>query len=317
MFMMSKASLDNQDMACTKSGPAVASDDEDVKPMIFQLTDVMSFFLRSPLLKVMLPARVIAAYVICAFASGSIFWYVAGGARSFMLTMAAIVHCFGIALLCFQVLSSRTAQGISVGTLMLEGFSVALRLSSTTHIEGYLPFDKTGDYLYQCVDGVCLVLVLLLLWRVRVMRRGTNLAEQDTTKMWGFLFAAILLSIPLHANGDDDPLFDTLWMAGLLTSVAAQIPQLWMITQMKGHVEALTSHYIVATALSVMLSGVYMFDVRREITCYKWMGFNHAVYVILLAHVVHLLILGDFAYYYIRALVQKGPRELSVFFLWV
>jgi hypothetical protein len=291
-------------------------DVDDVKPMLFQMTDAISSLLRSPNLKMFLPAPVLAAYFICSFASAGIFWVVAGGARSFILTLSSIVHCFGIALLCFQVLSSRTAQGISVGTLMLEGASVALRLSSTTHIEGYLPFDRTGDGVYQCVDGICLAMVLLLLWRVRVQRRGTTQVVQDTYNMWWLVLAAILLAIPLHANVDDDPIFDTLWMAGLFTGVAAQIPQLWLIAQMKGHADALTSHYILASALSVCMSFEYMYEARNEITCNEWTGFNHASYVILLAHVVHLFILADFAYFYVRALMQKGPRELSVF-LWV
>jgi len=300
----------------TQAPTALPDVEEDVKPIIFQMTDVMSLLLGSSTLKLFLPAAVIVAYLICGFASAGVFWVVAGGSRSFMLTLSAIVHCFGIALLCFQVLSSRTAQGISVGTLMLEGASVALRLSSTTHIEGYIPFDKTGDGFYQCVDGLCLAMVLLLIWRVSVQRRGTTQVVQDTFNVWWLVLASVVLAIPLHANVDDDPVFDTLWMAGLFISVVAQIPQLWLIKQMKGHADALTSHYILASALSVCMGFEYMYEVRNEMTCNEWMGFNHAAYVILLAHVVHLFILADFAYTYIRALMQKGPRELSVF-LWV
>lgn len=292
-------------------------EEDDVKPMLFCCLEVMSRAARSPMLKVFLPAPVIALYVICAVSSWCIFWVVAGGERSFLLTMAAIVHCFGIALLCFQVFSRRNAQGISVGTLFLEAVSVTLRLSSTCHIEGYLPFDKSGDYLYQCVDALCLILVAILYYRVRILRRGTNHVEKDSFNIFWVLLVALALAIPLHADVDDSPVFDTLWMAGLFTSIAAQIPQLWLITKMKGHVEALTSHYIIATAVGVLCSGSYMYQARDAITCQEWIeGFNHAVYSILLAHVVHLLFLGDFAYCYVRALMQKGPRELDVF-LWV
>merc|ERR1719262_1014953 len=177
-------------MTCVKTTQA-AADVDDVKHALFQITDVISSLLRSENRKMFLPAPVIAAYFMCGFASVGIFWVVAGGARSFVLTLSAIVHCFGIALLCIQVLRSRTAQGISVGTLTLEGASVALRLSSTTHIEGYLPFDKTGDGLYQCVDGLCLAMVLLLIWRVRVQRLGTTQVAQDTFNVWWLVLGAI------------------------------------------------------------------------------------------------------------------------------
>lgn len=47
-----------------------------------------------------------------------------------------------------------------------------------------------------------------------------------------------------------------------------------------------------------------------HIKCKPWIpGFQHAICVILLAHVVHLLLLADFACHYGSALIKKGFSE--------
>jgi len=290
------------------------------KPVVFHLTGVLSDALKSPAMKVALPVPVIAAYIICASAATTVYFAFAHREFSSILTLAAIVHCFGIMLLCFQAMSRRGALGISVGSLTLEGVSLALRLASTTQFQGYLPSDQTGDLLYQCIDVFTLLLLVLLVWRVSSVRRddAEHDGEKDSFHVWPIVVVALVLAAFLHGDMDNNPIFDTLWMAGLYTGVVAQLPQLWMIMQTEGCVDALTSHYIVATGLSVILSGTFMFAAREDITCDMWIipGFQHAIYAIIFAHAVHLLLLVDFAYYYTRALVKNGPGELAIF-LWV
>merc|ERR1719266_1691099 len=116
-----------------------------------------------------------------------------------------------------------------------------------------------------------------------------------------------VLAALFHADMNARPLFDALWMAGLFVSVVAVLPQLWLIAQTGGHVEALTSHYIAAMAVSRILSGTFMWHARFDITCDPWVeGFNHAIWVILSAHFLHVLLLGDFAYYYVKAVLKGG-----------
>merc|ERR1719337_292660 len=81
-------------------------------------------------------------------------------------------------------------------------------------------------------------------------------------------------------------------MTGLFAGVVAVLPQLWLSTR-AGKVEALTSHYIAALALSRVLSGMFMWAARNTINCRPWFGgINHSVVAIFGAHIVHLLLLG-------------------------
>merc|ERR1719453_123360 len=96
-------------------------------------------------------------------------------------------------------------------------------------------------------------------------------------------------------------------MCGLFTSVVSVMPQLWMITHSRTSVPALTSHFIAVMAFSRVLSCTYMWHAHSEITCEPWIGnFNHAGYAILAAHLVHLVLLGDFAFFYGKNLASSG-----------
>merc|ERR1719199_1517266 len=104
-------------------------------------------------------------------------------------------------------------------------------------------------------------------------------------------------------------------MCGLFISAVAVVPQLWMMTHGNSKVPALISHFVAVMAFARILSGTYMWHAHTEITCEPWIGnFNHAGYAILAAHAVHLLLLGDFAYFYGKNLATAGlsaPLELS------
>eukprot|EP00415_Alexandrium_ostenfeldii_P000368 UN0368 len=204
-------------------------------------------------------------------------------------------------------MSKRSAAGISARALILDAAALCLRLSSTTWLNGYLPVDMTGDWIYQAFDFASLAIVFWLLYHVFTTHRGTYQEAEDTLPASPFIVGSLVLAALLHADMNSRPVFDALWMAGLFVSVVAVLPQLWLITRSHGRCEALTSHYIAAMAVSRLMSGTFMWHARHDITCDFWIdGYNHAVWAILGAHALHLLFLADFAYYYIKAVLQDG-----------
>merc|ERR1719453_1216410 len=96
-------------------------------------------------------------------------------------------------------------------------------------------------------------------------------------------------------------------MCGLYLSAVSVLPQLSMMMRGRTSVPALISHFVAVMAFGRMLSGTYMWHAHTEITCEPWIGnFNHAGYAILAAHVVHLVLLGDFAFFYGKNLASSG-----------
>jgi len=231
---------------------------------------------------------------------------VADGEWTQIITISALSHCFGIAVLCLQIISCGSAEGISAGALMLDAWAFAFRLSNTLWLPGYIPVDPSGDYLYQVVDVCSLVMVLWLLKRVH--------AERCTDSFPVCLVVAISLALGavLRADVNLNPLFDTFWMASVFIGTVSVVPQLALTMKTGGRAKALTSHYIMALALSRALNGWYMWVARVDVTCEEFIaGFNHAAWVIIGAHLVQLLLLGDFAYCYLHASMPSCMSGLS------
>jgi hypothetical protein len=257
---------------------------------------------------------VVLVYVVFATVAVLVYHLMAEGEFSSILTLSAIFQCLAFSILGLQALSTDNVYGISAKSLSLDALALACRLSSTTWLEGYLPSDQTGDYLYQVFDALSLAMVLWLLYRVLSVQRQTYEEEEDALPAAPFALGSLVLAGLLHGDLNDRPIFDALWMCGLFVSAVAVLPQLWMMTRSRRSIPALTSHFVAVMAFSRILSGTYMWHAHSEITCEPWIkDFNHAGYAILAAHAVHLMLLGDFAYFYGKNLAKSGlsaPLEL-------
>mmetsp|Transcript_124812 Transcript_124812/g.216483 ORF Transcript_124812/g.216483 Transcript_124812/m.216483 type:complete len:323 (-) Transcript_124812:117-1085(-) len=251
--------------------------------------------------------QVLIAYGLFALAAGSVWHIVADGNFSAVLTVAVMLQCLGTALLSMQVLVTGSASGVSAKSLAMDLLALCFRLSSTLWLHGYLPVDASGDFIFQAIDVCSLGILSWLLYHVLVVKRRTYQEDKDSLSIAPLVFGSIFLAILLHGNMNSRPLFDTFWMAGLFLSTVAVLPQLWLITRTGGQVEALTSHYIAAMAASRALSGLFMWHARSEIGCEPWIGsFNHASWAILGSHALHLLLLCDFGFYYVKAVIAQG-----------
>jgi hypothetical protein len=245
------------------------------------------------------------AYVIL-FGSGlGMYHIVAAGEWSSILTMAAMLQTFAFALLGVQIMSSGHAVGISARALILDALALVFRLSSTTWLNGYIPVDASGDWAYQAVDICSLVICLWLLHQVLVVRKSTYQESEDSFPIVQVCSISFILAVLLHADMNDRPIFDTIWMTGLFISVFAVLPQLWLCQKAGGRVEAFTSHYIAAMAVARVLSGLFMWQAREDITSMEWVeGWNQGLYAILGAYFLHMVLLLDFGYYYVKALLK-------------
>merc|ERR1719238_1019711 len=221
--------------------------------------------------------------------------------------MSALAQCLGITFMVIQSFSSRSAAGISASSLLLDALAICLRLCSTLWLAGYLPSDRSGDFIYQSFDVCSLLLLIFLLHRVLVVQRDTYQNAEDTLRCAPMILASLSLAALLHGDMDDNPIFDTLWLAGLFTSVVAVLPQFWLIVSSGGWAGAMTSHYIAAMALSRILSGCFMWMGREYITCEPYIkGIQHTIIAIFIAHMVHAILLLDFSFHYARSVLQQG-----------
>jgi hypothetical protein len=252
-------------------------------------------------------SQVLVTYGLFILSGGAVWHLVADGAFSSILTLSVMIQCLALTLLGLQMVASGSAAGISARSLVLDAVAICCRLSSTLWLNGYLPVDATGDHVFQIVDICSLAIILWLLYQVCDVKKHSYQAEEDGLPILPMAVGAVMLAAVLHGNMNGRPIFDTLWMASLFIETIAVLPQLWLIMHTGGRVEALTSHYIAVMAVARALSGIFMWHARDDITCVPWVtGYNHAIWAILGAHVLHLFLLGDFAYYYIKSVTTHG-----------
>jgi len=251
--------------------------------------------------------RVALVYVVFLGLVFLVYHLIAEGEFSSVLTLSAIFQCLACSLLVLQMVSSRNSSGISAQSLKLDAFALACRLSSTVWLDGYLPSDSTGDWMYQAFDVLSLGMVCWLLYTVLCVQRHTYQEEHDGLAAAPFALGSFVLAWVLKGNFDEIPLFDALWMCSVFVSAVAVLPQLWMMTHRGGGLPALISHFVAVTAVGRMVSGSYMWYAYPEIECDPWVGnFQHAGYAVIVAHAVHLLLLGDFFYIYAKNVAKSG-----------
>jgi hypothetical protein len=259
------------------------------------------------------PPKVLITYAFFILSACAVFHLVADGEFSAVLTLSAMVQCLALALLALQMLSTGSASGISAKALVLDAMALGCRLSSTIWLNGYLPVDASGDHVYQVIDICSLCVIGWLLHQVFVEKKHTYQAEEDCLPIGQMVIASLVLAFMLHGNMNARPIFDALWMASNFLGTIAVLPQLWLITRTGGSVEALTSHHIAAMAASRVMSGLFMWHARFDITCTPWaFGFNHAIWAILGSHLLHMILLCDFGYYYIKAVMAKGLLDARI-----
>lgn len=257
-----------------------------------------------------LPSKsIVGAYVLFG-SSASLMWHlVAEGEFSALLTLAGMVQTLAVCLLIVQVVSCGGATGVSARALELDAVSLVFRLANTVWLNGYLPVDATGDWICQTVDAIALSGVVGLLYQIKQKYRHSHQEEHDTFSVPLAVCGALILAGLFHADMNNRPVFDTLWMASQFLAVVGLFPQIWLIMRTGGKVEALTSHYIAAMALGRLLNGSFMWFARHDVTCNPWFAdVNHAVYAILCAQLVQVVVLSDFAFVYIKAVATQGLR---------
>lgn len=76
------------------------------------------------------------------------------------------MKCFGFGLLNYKMWTSSSAKGVSLKTLELFLLVFIARVISILRHQGYLPFDKTGDWFYHVVEALSLAAVSACLFGI-------------------------------------------------------------------------------------------------------------------------------------------------------
>ena len=194
------------------------------------------------------------------------------------MTLGSLLVLFGFCLLAAKALLTRKLSHVSFKTLQAYALVFAARLCSILFYEGYLPYDKSGDWFYQAVEVSALVLVvgLLACIQLRVARHAERADTFDkplssslrTPTEAGVLLLvvpALLLAMVLHPSLNNNWLTDVAWTFALYLEAVAIYPQIHVFGNAKEEIEPLELNYVFFLAVARLLHFVFWVSSYQEL----------------------------------------------------
>jgi ER lumen protein retaining receptor len=240
------------------------------------------------------------------------------GDFSFLMTYGAMARMFGFGILNLKTWKSNRVSGVSAKSLQLYLLVFFFRLTSIIRHEGYLPYDKSGDWLYHFIEGASLCFTAAALYACMGPFKSTYEADLDkfgelhVPKGLGAVYLAgpiIVVAIFIHPNLNADFFSDVAWTYAMYLESTALIPQLYMFqTQAHGVVELLTAHFVAALGFGRLMEFLFWIYSYHELA--NSSGSRLPGYLALFSQFVQLVLMIDFFWYYYKAVKSATPLVL-------
>jgi len=234
----------------------------------------------------------------------AIYFLFSSGDFSFLLTLSSVVSVFSFLMVVVKIESNRSVRGVSLKMMECYILILTCRLFAIVPFEGYLPFDKSGDWLYQLCEAIGLGLAGTIVYFCRSRFQSTYDPESDTLNHLYLIVPALAISFVFHPNLNSFLPSDIAWAFALYLESVAVLCQLFMFMK-EGQAQPHTSHFLAAQAVAKLLTFIFWASSFSELS-----NPNHYIksFVgkwVVVMQLVQLLVMGDFIYHYIRC-IRKG-----------
>lgn len=247
-----------------------------------------------------------------------VYYMLSGGDFSFLMTYGAMSRMFGFGILNVKTFTSKRATGVSTKTLQLYCMVFFFRLTSIVRHEGYLPYDKSGDWLYHVIEFLALFFTASALYgcmypfKASYQKDLDKFGEMSVPPGWGGIYLAVpvlFLAMFIHPNLNSDFLSDVAWTYSMYLESVALIPQLFMFQkQESGVVELLTAHFVAALGFGRIMEFLFWIYSYHELATSS--GSKMPGYLALFAQFIQLVLMLDFFWYYYLAVKNATPLVL-------
>jgi len=246
------------------------------------------------------------------------------GDFSFLLTAGSITRGFAFFLLTFKIVSQKSARDLSQKTLTAYALVFFARLLSVLWQQGYLPFDKSGDFIYQTFEIFSLLMAIMALYLTTFKFRDNYNADADTfasfmpanTGVLVIILPSLALALLIHPNLNNFFVTDAAWAFACYLETWAVIPQLLMMK--KGGksetviVEPYTAHWMFSLALARFCHFIFWIFSYHELNSEEGNTFAGSIvgYMVMLFQVLQLIIMMDYIYFYLRSAARGESMKL-------
>jgi len=236
---------------------------------------------------------------------------------SIVQCLASFCMLWAFLLLTIKVTSQNSAAGVSSRSLEMWLLTLFTRMSSTLIKRGYLPEDKSGDYMYQFFDVCTFFAILNLVYMIHRQYKNTYQEADDLHGIYWVVPPCLLLGIIFHPHLNRSFVFDTIWTTAQVMETFCMVPQLFMITKQAGKVETYTAQFVVLMFISRIFAWLFWYTGYHELADgyvenVSAGKFNWGGYMVMLASTAQVLISADFMYYYVKALMSGRAMSMPV-----
>lgn len=231
------------------------------------------------------------------------------GDFSFLLTLSSLIGMFAFTIVLAKIESEKSTNGVSLK--MMECYMCVClgRLCAIVPFEGYLPFDRSGDWLYQVIELITFCLAGATVYMCRFRYAGTYNPGFDTLNHLYLLIPCAVFALLLHPSLNAFMPSDMAWAFALYLESVAVLPQLFMF-QRSGKVEPWTAHFLGAQAVSKVISFIFWATSYTELSDPEHPLKSHVGNWVMLMQLIQICIMGDFIYHYARCITRQIPLSL-------
>lgn len=209
---------------------------------------------------------------------------------------SAVAEAFGLLVLRRKIQSSESVKGVSGMTMVM--YAVVYAVRELVLLPGMSTVD---EWAVQILSFTSLVIVLDILKSVFVRYRSSYQEELDVLRAKWLIPSCIVFAAVLHPSLEEGPWFSFFWTSCLYLDVMALMPQIIMMERGAGKVSAPICHFVAATAVSRMVDLWFWLFNFQLVGDYMPGEFHFSGWLIIFFHVLHLLLVADFMYYYVKA----------------
>ena len=174
----------------------------------------------------------------------SVYHLFSDGDFSFLMTLGSMSSAFAFVMLFWKMLTQNNAAGVSAKSLQMYTLVFLFRFLSIYWHEGYLPFDKSGDWIYPAMEFLSLTMCGTALFLISTKYSDSYKPALDTfgamdpvPAQFGTVFLvvpALLIALAVHPSLNNVWWSDICWTFALYLEAVAILPQLYMFQKGDG-----------------------------------------------------------------------------------
>lgn len=245
-----------------------------------------------------------------------VYIFISSKTFSFFLVLSVLSQFFSFFIVTYKVWLYQNSSGLSLNTMKCYLIIIISRLSSTMFYYGYLPSDDAGDWFYQLCEVLTVIfIVIIILFITKLFKETSETENEDQIDYKYLLLPAFILALLVHTGLNRNFFTDVAWSFSMYLESVSIYPQLFLFQKKGGQIESHTSHYVSLQGLSRLFSLIFWWYTYSELNSEmddSYSAFHsYTGYFIIGSQIIQIIIMGDFYYYYIKAILKGEKMSIS------